>query len=85
MPSKMPPVGVQPEQRLTSGEAKTAATDKAARAIVDAEATKREAKSDRLRKARLAKEAAEAEQDAATSGNSAGSAKTTGRKGKRRA
>jgi hypothetical protein len=47
------------EPKLTTGEKKTASTNRAARQIIDRERSAREAKSQRLRQARLAKEQAE--------------------------
>ncbi|TDH34256.1 hypothetical protein E2A64_16405 [Pseudohoeflea suaedae] len=49
--------------KLTPRE-KAAATDEAARAIIDAEATRREKKTERLRQMRLEREAAEAKRQA---------------------
>ncbi|MFC6486907.1 hypothetical protein [Nitratireductor sp. GCM10026969] len=56
---KHPPVGVHPDLPLTTGERKAADTDAAARKIIAAERESQEAKAERLRKARLAKEATE--------------------------
>lgn len=48
-----------PRQRLNKQETRADVTDSAARKIIDKEATDRERKSERLKAARLAQEAAE--------------------------
>ncbi len=53
------------QPKLSAGEAKRAATDKVAQTMIDQEVANRDAKTARLRLARLAKEAAE--RDAAAS------------------
>jgi hypothetical protein len=57
MPVKTPPVGVVPPRTYSAAELKARRTDEAARAISEAEAAARERKTQKLRAARLAREA----------------------------
>lgn len=57
----VPPLGVHPDLPKSTGERKAAETDASARRILDDEAERRRAKSARLKKARLASEAKEAD------------------------